>query len=764
MNDDRDIRTLPFALPDVTEAEVAAVTEVLRSRWLTTGKQAAEFERRFAEHVSAPYAVALNSCTAALHLALEALGVGPGDLVYVPTYTFAASGEVVRYLGATPVLVDVDPDTLNIDLEQLRSAVKSDVDGERGRPRAVIPVHFAGVPCDMEAVWDLAREHDLAVVEDAAHAFPAWRDSRITGDMPEDVRGAVCFSFYATKTITTGEGGMVVTPSEEMAERMRSMSLHGLSRQAWNRYSAKGSWRYDIVAAGYKYNLTDVAAAMGLVQLERAEEMRRKREEIAGTYIDRLADLPLQLPTVPEGVTSAATFRGADRRGPARRLHRRADRARHRDQRALHPAPPAQLLPLDLRLPARRLPGGARAVRAGRLAADLERDDRPGRRAGGERCAREPGRHKVTVITGGFGFLGWHLACRLRAVEADVPARVGRREFAGPEALAASLAGADTVYHLAGVNRADSDDAVESGNVELADKLAVAVRGNARPVHLVYGNSTQSRLDNPYGRGKRAAAEILGAAVDDVGGTMADVVLPNLFGEHGRPAYNSFVATFCHEVAHGRTPTVSGDRAIPLLHAQAAAAALVDASRSRVTTQLAPEGTERGISEVLNLVLGYHELYARGELPPLDDPFGVDLFNTFRSYVFPQHFPFHVNVHRDARGDLFEAVRAHGGTGQAFVSTTVPGATRGDHYHLHKVERFLVVKGEAEIALRRLYDDQIVRFRLSGAEPAFVDMPTMWVHNITNVGEEELVTAFWADQLLDPARPDQYPERVELPA
>ena len=305
MTDDPATAPLPFALPDVGEAEIAAVVEVLRSRWLTTGKQAQEFERRFAAQVGSPHAVALNSCTAALHLALEALGVGPGDLVYVPTYTFAASGEVVRYLGATPVLVDVDAETLNLDLEQLRTLVKSDQDGARGRPRAVIPVHFGGVPCDMEAVWDLAREHDLAVVEDAAHAFPARRDSRVTGQMPDDVPGAICFSFYATKTITTGEGGMVVTPSEDLAERMRSMSLHGLSRQAWNRYSAKGSWRYDIISPGYKYNLTDVAAAMGLVQLVRAEEMRRRREDIAATYVERMADLPLQLPTIPEGVVSS---------------------------------------------------------------------------------------------------------------------------------------------------------------------------------------------------------------------------------------------------------------------------------------------------------------------------------------------------------------------------------------------------------------------------------------------------------------------------
>ncbi len=296
---------LPFALPDITEEEIDAVVEVMRSRWLTTGGRAREFELSFADAVGAPFAVALNSCTAALHLALEALGIGPGDHVYVPTYTFAASGEVVRYLGAVPVLVDVDPGTLNLDLDQLRARVKQDLDGGQGRPRAIIPVHFAGVPCDMASIWELAREFDLAVVEDAAHAFPAASAGTMIGHVPSDVRGAVCFSFYATKTLTTGEGGMVVTPHEDLAERMRSMSLHGLSRQAWNRYTTGGSWRYDIVAPGYKYNLTDMAAAMGLVQLRRAQHMRDRRAEIAAAYSTAFADLPIDVPAEPPDVDSA---------------------------------------------------------------------------------------------------------------------------------------------------------------------------------------------------------------------------------------------------------------------------------------------------------------------------------------------------------------------------------------------------------------------------------------------------------------------------
>ena len=296
---------IPFALPDITQREIDAVVEVMQSRWLTTGGRVHEFEQQFADRVGATYAVALNSCTAALHLALEALGVGPGDHVYVPTYTFAASAEVVRYLGAVPRLVDIDPETLNLDLDRLEQLVRSDRSGNQGRPKVVIPVHMAGVPCDMKAVWDLARTNGLAVVEDAAHAFPASRNGVVIGSMPDDVPGAVCFSFYATKTITTGEGGMVTTELAELADRIRTMSLHGLSRQAWNRYGEGGTWRYDIVAPGYKYNLTDIGGAMGLVQLDRAESMRDRRAEIANRFNEAFADLPLELPTVPQSVSSA---------------------------------------------------------------------------------------------------------------------------------------------------------------------------------------------------------------------------------------------------------------------------------------------------------------------------------------------------------------------------------------------------------------------------------------------------------------------------
>lgn len=365
------------------------------------------------------------------------------------------------------------------------------------------------------------------------------------------------------------------------------------------------------------------------------------------------------------------------------------------------------------------------------------------------------------AITGGYGFLGWHTACRLRAVHGVEPVRLGRAEFADSDKLSTALADVDSVLHLAGVNRADSDALVEEGNLDLARTLGRAITTLDRPVDVVFANSVQAEVDNAYGRGKAGASTIVGDAARAGGGRYADLLLPNLFGEHGRPGYNSFVATFAHQVAAGEPPKISGDREIPLLHAQDAAATLIEAIGDE--TQRSVAGESRGISEVATLLQEAHELYAvRGEVPPLPGPFEVNLFNTYRAATFPGMWPISPQIHSDDRGDLFETVRAHGGAGQAFVSTTLPGKLRGDHYHLHKVERFFVVKGEAEIRLRRLLTDEVVTFRLSSDKPSFVDMPTLWVHNIRNVGDSELVTMFWADQLLDPDNPDQYPEKVDL--
>lgn len=276
---------LPFALPDMDEAEVAAVAEVIRSGWLTTGAKVRAFETAFAERVGARHAIAVNSCTAALHLALEAVGVGPGDRVVTTPYTFATSGEVIRYLGAHPVFVDVRPDTLNIDPDQVAAALR------REPAAAILPVHIAGEPCDLDALREVAG--DIPVIEDAAHALPTRLGNRMIGALSR----VTCFSFYATKTLSTGEGGMITTDDDAVADRCRIMSLHGISRDAWKRYTAEGSWRYEILAPGFKYNLTDVAAALGLVQLGKLDAMWRRRAELAARYDRAFAGCPeLELP------------------------------------------------------------------------------------------------------------------------------------------------------------------------------------------------------------------------------------------------------------------------------------------------------------------------------------------------------------------------------------------------------------------------------------------------------------------------------------
>jgi dTDP-4-amino-4,6-dideoxygalactose transaminase len=281
---------VPFARPDIGEGEITSVVESLRSGWLTTGPNAAAFEEEFSEFVGGQAeAIAVNSATAGLHLAVDALGLGPGDEVLVPTWTFTATAEIVRYTGATPVPVDIDAADLNLDFEAARQAITS-------RTRALIPVHFAGLPLDRAVLESFAREHGLYVIEDAAHAFPARSHGRITGNSESE---AVIFSFYATKTITTGEGGMLLTKNRELASRARKMRLHGIDRDVFNRYhTEQPSWQYDVVAPGFKYNMTDMAAAMGRVQLARAGAMRDARARIAGIYQEAFCGLPVILPAL----------------------------------------------------------------------------------------------------------------------------------------------------------------------------------------------------------------------------------------------------------------------------------------------------------------------------------------------------------------------------------------------------------------------------------------------------------------------------------
>src|SRR5215831_18054822 len=286
---------MPFHVPEIGEEEICSVVETLRSGWLTTGSKAKRFEEDFKKYIGTIHAVAVNSGTAALHLALDATGIGPGDEVIVPTMTFTATAEVVIYLGARPILVDCEPDTLNLDPSDIERKISP-------RTKAIIPVHFGGQPCDMERILEIAEEYELKVIEDAAHALPAsYRHKKVgaIGDI-------TCFSFYATKTITTGEGGMATTENSEWAQRMRMMSLHGISHDAWKRYTKEGSWYYEILYPGFKYNLTDIAAAIGIEQLKKCNDFWEARQRIAMNYAKAFADLQeIQLPTCRNAVQHA---------------------------------------------------------------------------------------------------------------------------------------------------------------------------------------------------------------------------------------------------------------------------------------------------------------------------------------------------------------------------------------------------------------------------------------------------------------------------
>ncbi len=282
---------LPFALPDIDNSELAQIKEVLSSGWVTTGPKTRQFEQAFAAAVKAKYAVAVNSCTAAMHLALEACGLQQNDEVITSPYTFAATAEIIRYFDARPVFVDINPVSFNMQANLIEAAITE-------RTRAIIPIHVGGLPTDLDLIYTIAAKHNLAVIEDAAHAFPATYQKRPIGATATNGQpAAVCFSFYATKTITTGEGGMITTDNHALAERCQIMALHGISKDAWRRYTAEGSWYYEIIAPGYKYNMTDIAAAMGLAQLDKAERMWQRRSEIAQTYNETFSSAPeLQIP------------------------------------------------------------------------------------------------------------------------------------------------------------------------------------------------------------------------------------------------------------------------------------------------------------------------------------------------------------------------------------------------------------------------------------------------------------------------------------
>lgn len=361
------------------------------------------------------------------------------------------------------------------------------------------------------------------------------------------------------------------------------------------------------------------------------------------------------------------------------------------------------------------------------------------------------------ALTGANGFLGWHTRCAAHAQGiASKNIALGERfdVTAATEAVSAS----DRVIHIAGINRADPEE-VRTGNVRFAEQLADAlVRADTPAATVVFANSTQAGNGTPYGESKEAASELLRTAAESIGAQYIDVKLPNLFGEQGRPFYNSVVATFCHQLASGTRPVIDQDRELVLLHAQNAADVLLGAADADASNAMAHRQTVAGLLDRLDRIASMYSI--GGEIPDISNSFDRDLFNTFRAaaFSFTPLIPLRRNT--DQRGSFFEIVRSYGGQGQSSFSTTVSGVTRGQHYHRRKVERFTVLSGEAIIALRRMFTSEVVEFRITGEVPASVDMPTMWVHNITNVGDDDLYTSFWANELFDPEHPDTIAETV----
>lgn len=363
-------------------------------------------------------------------------------------------------------------------------------------------------------------------------------------------------------------------------------------------------------------------------------------------------------------------------------------------------------------------------------------------------------------ITGPDGFVAWHTRCAARSRWGGDLVHLGRAEFTSSVTMIAALQQVDVVIHLAGVNRAATDEEVATANAEMAECLIAGLDAVGRPVPVVYGNSIHALGESVFGRAKRSAAEMLGEWGRRSGAVVADVLMPNLFGEQGRPFYNSVVATFAHQLAARQTPQLVDDKPLPILHVQRMADILLDLADNPVGGQHRVPAAEMMVSEVLQRLTSFVQPYRDGVLPDLSDPMTRDLFNTYRAATFPDQFPVHPPRRSDERGDLVEAVKAGGGEAQVFYSTTRPGYTRGQHYHRRKVERFMVVRGQAEMRLRRLFSDEVVSFPVSGELPAIVDMPTLWVHSITNTGDEDLVTLFFADEIFNPDHPDTFPEEV----
>lgn len=361
-------------------------------------------------------------------------------------------------------------------------------------------------------------------------------------------------------------------------------------------------------------------------------------------------------------------------------------------------------------------------------------------------------------VTGADGMIGWHMRAFLRNRPGVETIPASRAAFESVEKLQNFASGCDAIVHLAGMNRGE-DEQVERVNVELAEKLIGAVEKTGRKPHIIFSSSTHIYRGTAYGRSKKKCAELFSEWAEKAGAVFTNLILPHVFGEFGKPFYNSVVHTFCHQLANDERPKIIKDGELELLSAQQVAEEIFRVITEKEGGELSPKGAPMLTSELLAKLEGFKDLYGRRVFPSFENETDLLLFNAYRSYLYPAHYPVPLELHSDERGALFEAVKTLNG-GQCFISTTKPGITRGEHYHRKKVERFLVIRGEAVIRLRKIFTNEVLEFKVSGERPQYVDMPTFHTHNITNMGSGELMTLFWAHELYDPENPDTIYEPV----
>ena len=362
-------------------------------------------------------------------------------------------------------------------------------------------------------------------------------------------------------------------------------------------------------------------------------------------------------------------------------------------------------------------------------------------------------------ITGIDGMIGFHLRCFLHGKNEVVVVGADRSTFMSQIALDEFLAGLDVVVHLAGMNRGD-DAEIEMTNIGLASALVTACeRSKLRP-HIIFASSTHVMRDTPYARSKREATRILSEWSAKEGAVFTSLILPHVFGEGGKPFYNSVVSTFCHQLANGDTPVIANDGDLELVHSQQVAEIVFALTHKPISGDVRVTGVPMRVSVLLANLSNFDQLYRGLVMPDVREPIDLHLFNTYRSYLFPRYYPVNLQLHEDKRGGLFEAVKSLNG-GQCFISTTKPGITRGDHYHTNKIERFLVLSGKGLFRIRKLFSEEMAEFEVSGDRPQYIDMPTLHTHNITNIGGSDMTTLFWSHEIFDPVNPDTFPESVK---